>query len=541
MSRTAPPKHPLRHRSRVLACLLAEMVLCTASGEAGAQSADSTLRATLGGSPSTSLATSSDFGGTAGATTATSPAIGAIGIQNATGSASTLPPGTATPTSQAQDRRFLRPPRRRTGKPTAYQIRAQLRPAVAPTLAPDVQPIMTGVPDPVAPAIVARRRPIAPDDPYAQLGLRSGGLTFYPSVGESIGYDSNPNRTGGRSKGSFVAQTEGELRLQSDWSTHELTGYLRGAYDEYPSLPAANRPEGAGRLGLRLDVTRDTQIDIGGRYSIDTQRPDSPDLNARVQTRPIIFTEGATLGVTQRFNRLVATLQGTIDRSDFADAKLSNGTTLDQSDRNLNQFGVRGRLGYEITPGLIPFVEGVADKRDYDRKVDSTGFERSSNSVGGRAGASFEITRLLTGEIAVGAADRRYDDPRLRDLVAPLIDASLRYALTPLTTIRLTGQVTTDETTVVNANGVIVSRATLEVSHDLRRNLNVTAALTGTDYDYKGSFISEQSFGATLKAEYKFTRSIALRASYGFEHLWSNIAGSAYSANTFLVGMRYQP
>lgn len=528
--------------SRLRLGLLAGVVLCSCPWAASAQtSTGSALRSTLGGG-GTSLAASSDFGGTAGATTATSPAIGATGLDNATGGASTLPARTGAPIGSPTSRRSLRPPpQRRGGQPTSLPVRAALRPSVPPSLVPEVQPSLTGVPDPVIAAVPLRRRPLAPDDPYAQLGIRTGGLMLYPSFGESIGYDSNPNRTGGTRKGSFVAQTEGELRVQSDWLTNELTGYLRGAYDEYPGLPNASRPEGAGRLGLRLDVTRDTQVNVEGHYSIDTQRPDSPDLNARVSTRPIIVTEGASVGVTQRFNRLIATLQGTIDRSDFESARLTNGITLDQGDRNLTQFGLKARLGYELTPGLVPFVEGVADTRVYDRKYDATGFQRSSDAGGGRLGATFELTRLITGEIAVGAIDRRYDDPRLRNLVAPIVDASVRYAVTPLTTVRLTGQVSTDETTVVNANGVVVSRATLEVSHDLRRNLNITAAITGVDYDYKGSFISEQSFGATLKAEYRLTRQIAVRASYGFEHLWSNIQGSPYSANTFLVGMRYQP
>ncbi|MDB5511956.1 MAG: hypothetical protein JWR08_1439, partial [Enterovirga sp.] len=447
-------------------------------------------------------------------------------------------------------RRPPRPATRRSRNPTTSLAATPFRSTiVAPGVVPDVQPQLNGVPDPVlapatapapSPGALGLRRRIAEEDPYAPLGIRLGGTTLFPTLGQSIGYDTNPNRTQSR-RGSFVSQTEGELAVQTDWSRHALTGSLRGAYNEYPSVPEASRPEGAGRLGLRLDIDRDTQVNIDGRFAVDTQRPDSPELGTAVQTRPLVFSEGATAGVTHRFNRLVASLQGTIDRTDFEDARTSSGTVLDQSDRNMTQYGVRARLGYELTPGLIPFVEGLADTRVYDRRVDNAGFARDSNGLGGRAGTTFELTRLVTGEIAAGAIQRRYDDPRLGNLTSPLLDASLSWAVTPLTTVRATAAATVDETTVVGSNGVRVLRGALEVSHALRRNLIVTGGLTATDYDYSGVAITETGFGALLRADYKFTRWLGLRASYNYERLHSSLAGASYSTNVFLLGMRFTP
>jgi hypothetical protein len=487
--------------------------------------------------------------GTAGpdepATTSSTAPTGNTGlsIPNAEPAIGTVPPIGIRPAT-----RTGRPPRpvsRRSRNPVQALPQTPFRATLTPLgVLPDVQPQLNGVPDPelalrTTPPPLSRKRPID-EHPYASLGIRGGGMTYFPALEESIGYDSNPNRTQSR-KGSFVSHTEGELRLQSDWSRHELTGYLRGAYNEYPSVPEASRPEGAGRVGLRLDVLRDTQVNIEGRYLIDTQRPDSPDLASPVKTRPLIFSEGGTLGVTQRFNRLVASLQGTIDRTDYEDARTPSGILIDQSDRNVTQYGFRGRLGYELTPGSIPFVEGLADTRIYDQRVDNAGFRRSSDGYGGRAGTTFELTRLITGEIAAGAINRRYDDPRLGNLTSPLVDASLVWAVTPLTTIKATASATVDETTVADAKGVRTLKGLIEVSHALRRNLIITAGLTATDYDYQGVDINEHGWGALLRAEWKLTRAVAVRASYNYERLISTIAGSSYNANVFLVGMRYAP
>jgi hypothetical protein len=207
----------------------------------------------------------------------------------------------------------------------------------------------------------------------------------------------------------------------------------------------------------------------------------------------------------------------------------------------VTQYGARGRLGYELKPGLVPFVEILGDTRIYDRRLDNNGFARSSDGVGGRIGTSFELTRLVTGEIGAGAINRTYDDPRLGTLTSPLVDASVLWAVSPLTTVRATAAATVDETTLVGANGVRTLRGALEVAHALRRNLIVTAGLSAVDFQYTGTSISEHGFGASVRADWKLNRLVGLRASYAYERLDSQIVGASYANNVFLVGMRLTP
>ena len=524
MSRTPISDH------RTARASIAVLAAIGAAWPAHAQDAASGfgLRSTVGSVGSASGATATAAFSPGSASTGTGPGAATLGVPE---------PSTTTP---SPNRRLQRPATRR-GRPAVQPVRAPVRaPLAPPTLAPPTQPQLNGVPDPVAAAEIRPRRRLPEDDPFASLGLRFGGLTVFPSVGESIGYDSNPNRTA-YSRGSFVSQTDAELRVQSDWSRHELTGYLRGAYNEYLSVPEASRPEGAGKLALRLDASRDTLVNLEARYLIDTQRSGSPELGTAVRTRPAVFNEGASVGVTQRFNRLLATLQGTIDRTDYEDARTAAGLLASQRDRNLTQVGVQARLGYELTPGLIPFVEGLGNTRIYDRRVDFSGFARSSDGIGARLGSTFEISRFFTGEIAAGAIHRTYDDPRLRGLTSPLVDASLLYAITPLTTIKVGAQALVDETTLPGSNGVRTLRGTLEVIHALRRNLTVSAGLTVSDHDYQGIRLDEQGYGAKVQAEYKLTRSVAIRATYLYERLKSTLPSSSYETNVVLLGMRYAP
>ncbi|MFN3671758.1 MAG: outer membrane beta-barrel protein, partial [Bosea sp. (in: a-proteobacteria)] len=403
------------------------------------------------------------------------------------------------------------------------------------------QPVVTGLPATPEPVAPPRRRPAVEEDPYAPLGLRLGSVTLRPAITNSIGYDTNPQRVSGAPRnGSAFSRHEGEIGVQSDWNVHELTGQLRGGYFNYFRDSDASRPDADGTLALRLDATRDTRILLETRARLDTQRPGSPDLNAPVQGRPQIYQYGGSAGVSHDINRLQLTLRGSVDRSDYEDATLTNGAKLSQKDRNQTQYGVRLRASYELTPGLRPFIQGEADTRQFDQARDSSGYARSSTGLTGRVGSTFELSRLVTGEISVGYQDRAYDDNRLKNLRGLVGDAAVIWQPTPLTTVTLRGTSELGDTTIAGSSGTTARRATLEVAHALRRNLTVTGfgSISRTDYEGQGLREDLASYGARL--DYKLTRSVSIRASFTQERLISTAQGSDYTANIAQVGLRLQ-
>jgi hypothetical protein len=98
-----------------------------------------------------------------------------------------------------------------------------------------------------------------------------------------------------------------------------------------------------------------------------------------------------------------------------------------------------------------------------------------------------------------------------------------------------------EETTIPFSSGALTQRASLEVQHDLRRNLSLTGLIGFQETDYKGVALTEDTITAGVRAEYKLTRSVALRATFTHERLKSTAPGSDYSANTFLLGLRFNP
>jgi len=386
-------------------------------------------------------------------------------------------------------------------------------------------------------------RPIPADPAYAPLGYKVGTFTVLPTFAQSIGYDSNPDQTTRQfARGSAALRTEGTVDFRSDWSSSSVDGSLRGAYLETPQNEAASRPAADGIVNLRVDATRDLHFDAQGRFLIDTQRTTSPNLQAATATsRPLLALYGGTIGATQTFNRLSITVSGLLDRSEFDDVQLSNGTRIRQSDRNLNQFSLRLRAAYEINPDFKPFVDVIGDTRIYDQRFDAFGIQRDSNGVGVLAGAQVGLASRLTGEVSAGIQHRSYVDPSLRDIDAPLVNANLTWSATPLTTVRLNAATGVTETTIPGSSGVLTEVATLEVQHDLLRNLSFVLGGSVLHNEYRDSTIRDNGFSATARFDYHFNRWLTLRGTYIYQQINSTAAGSSFRDNTVLVGLRVNP
>jgi len=430
---------------------------------------------------------------------------------------------------------------------TSYVARQRLR--LRPTAAPDAATAPAPPPVTVAaePTIKVKPKPKVDLNPYDPIGVGLGSTLLFPYVQASGGYDDNPNRLAPtyNPRGSAFFRGEGGLKVKSDWARHSLEGELRGGYSEYVDYPTASRPDAAGAMTARYDVTRDTALELRGRLSLDTQRPGAPAIQPGQSTvyvvnRPAILGVGAQGGVSQKFGRIGVELRGTYDRVWYEDAQYSNGTTLNLAATSYNDYGVLMRASYEATPDLKPFVEGTLDKRVHDSPVDFNGFYRDSVGYIVRGGAQFNVTEMVKGEISGGYGRRDYDDPRLVPLRGPVIDAALIYAPSALTTLTLRGSTSMNETTLANASGVLTRSITATLSHDLMRNLNVT--LTGNYFtnNYQGADVQERGGYAGVTLDYKVTRTVSLRGSYRYELLDTTYPNADYTANVYLVGLRFQ-
>ncbi len=398
--------------------------------------------------------------------------------------------------------------------------------------------IAPGLSDPIFP----KKKKIVPEEPYAPTGLRLGGIKVLPAIESAAGYDSNALRSssGTKTKGSRLYQVTPELSLQSDWSRHALQFDLRGSYSYYADVDNANRPNLDAKLTLRGDVKTDSVVTLELKEKVDSQRPGSADLSSAVKGRPLYYVTSGSLGWAEKFGYATVTATGTIDRSDYQDGTTFSGGTLSQKDRNYTAYGGKLRGAYELSPGISPFVEVSADTRSYDEKVDTSGYRRSSVGVVAKVGTTLELTRTLTGEVSVGWGARNYDDTRLANLTGAVVDTSLIWQLSPVTKATLKAGTEFAETSQGGSSGALGRKVSLEVAHDLLRNLTITSTAGFARADYQGISRIEDTINAGLKLDYRIDRNFVVRSSYAFDRALSSTAGQSNLSHTFLMGLRVQ-
>ncbi len=386
-----------------------------------------------------------------------------------------------------------------------------------------------------------RKAHTEPEDPYAPLGVEAGAFTLLPAIELIGGYDTNPARASG-GNGAALYTAAPELQVHSNWSRHEFKADLRGSYTGYSpdQTPTLSRPYFNGKVDGRIDVTRDTRIDLDARDLVSTDNPGSPNLQAGLSKLPVFTTFGGSAGLGQRFNRVDVEIKGDAQRTIYQNSSLTDGTTASNEDRQYNQYTGTLRGSYELGPGVKPFVEVDADTRVHDLQTDFSGYQRDFKGVTGKAGSTFELSQLLTGEIALGYMHRTYDDQRLPDINGLVGNASLIWTASALTTVKFSGSSAVGESTVPGVSGVLYRDGGLQVDHAFRRWLIGTAKVGFGQDDYVGMDRLDSRYSAGLGLTYKLNRNAQIKGEVRQEWLRSNVTGNDYNATIVLLGLRLQ-
>jgi hypothetical protein len=382
-----------------------------------------------------------------------------------------------------------------------------------------------------------RRKAAADDKPFDPTGVRVGDLKLTPYVEEDGGWASNPGLTAGPQRGSAFETTEAGVALQSDWSRSDLHGELKGAYTDYFDDPNDDSPTASGTLDGRYDASRDLSFDAEGRFNVSEQTLTSLGLGSGTgsATHALVSTYGATLGGAQKFGDLTLALHATLDRTTYA-----NATADDLASDDFNDWGLRGRVSYRLSEAVSPFVEIGVDTRHYDSAIDYNGYDRNSDGWQAVAGATLAFTRQLTGEASFGYGARAYVDPRLQNFAGPVIDASLTWSATPLTTVTAKAQTTLGDSVAAGASGVMTRTYSLDVAHELTRAFTLGAMASWSGETYVGLAQHDSTTIYGLRAEYHVSRDLVLKASASRQIYDSNAANSNYVADVFMLGVKLQ-
>ncbi|MFB9952475.1 outer membrane beta-barrel protein [Rhizobium puerariae] len=327
--------------------------------------------------------------------------------------------------------------------------------------------------DPGSEPIDAQEQPREPGDPT---GIRLGSFLLRPSVNQSV--DTEITRSSGTKTQRDYLATAIRGTLSSDWSRHSLTVTGEGTFERNISGgDRGERPEANINADLRLDLADDTVAHVTGGYRFTREDDYDPNAigGATTQSGVNEFTGG--LSVERDFGKVRGTAALDLSRASYTDAKLSDGTVLSMKDRNNTGIDGRLRLGYELSPALIPYVEVATGHTFYDRKRDNSGYARSSQSYAARTGVEFDLGEKLRGEIGTGYEFVDYEDSRLKSVGAVTFNGNATWSPQRGTNVNLGLRTTVQDSTTAGESGWVEYQLTAGLAHEMRDNL--IARLTG--------------------------------------------------------------
>lgn len=363
-------------------------------------------------------------------------------------------------------------------------------------------------------------------------GIRLGSFTFTPQLGLSTGWTDNTSQSASGGSGGLY-RISPDLSLRSDWTRHQFDASFRGTYTGYPQNSDDNDGSVAAAANLRLDVSEATQVTTGVAYSYTREEDGSAESSSG--TDHIQQLSGSLRG-TRRIGLVAATASLGADRSVYT----SDGG-ISESGRNNTLYSAGLRLDGNAGGVLSPFVEGALLLRRYDDTCsDSICEKRNANGYQLSGGVTIASGPKVTGELGVGWRIEDVEDGRLDNLSGLIVDGSLVWSPSRLTTVTAGVGTRFEATDIDGSSGSIIYSGDIRLAHAFSDRFVGETGLGYSFRDYEGVSIQESTLSGFGGLTFALTRNVALTANYTHRRFDSSEDGSDYTENSVEAGLRFR-
>jgi hypothetical protein len=347
-------------------------------------------------------------------------------------------------------------------------------------------------------------------------GVRVGSFILRPSLTETLGSERS---TVGKDTSTRTYLRSGlRASLTSDWSLHQMKIDAEGTWEKTLSGVRQDDPEAKINAELRLDLSDETTAKLRAGYSLSREEIGDPNAVRNAVTQAEVNEYTASAEVTRDLGILRTTAGIDFTRETYGDVTLADGVLVDQSARDNNEASIRGRLGYELSPALIPFLEASYGRILYDQHVDGSGYVRDADLYAAKAGMEIDFGEKLKGELAGGYLIADFDDSALQSISAATVDGSALWSPRRGTDVALNLRTEIEPTTTAGDSGSTAYTGTMVLSQVILENLTgqISSGLTLRDYSNEKTPVqSVVSLGTGLT--WGISRSLDLNADVAWE------------------------
>jgi len=357
-------------------------------------------------------------------------------------------------------------------------------------------------------SVLQRERP-----DYQAIGIRTGGFTVFPRVEAGAEYTSNVYKTDTNVKGDVYAVVNPSLQALSNWGRHQLQAEAGLRVRQFASETSQDELGWYARTTGRLDVYGDSYLtggaDVEHRY-IRREEEDFPEL----AVGPLPYTTyGLNLRGVYQASRLRASAAGYVRADRYSDTDAIGGGKLSLDGRDVTTYGGELRGEYAISPDTSVFVQGTSVHNSYRVSGGVFGPDRDNTENKILAGATFDVTALMRGEIGVGYLRRSYSNAAYQAISGLAVNGTLEYFPTELTTVTLRVRREVEDSILNGVGGYTATGGSIRVDHELLRNLLLKGSVEYTKYGYQNFDRTDNIWGISGGGTYFVNHLIGLSAT----------------------------
>jgi hypothetical protein len=387
---------------------------------------------------------------------------------------------------------------------------------------------------------------------YNPVGWRVDDFVIRPAVDESFGYDQNPLGLNG-GKSSVVVDSAASVNANSDWSRNSLGASFSINDLEYLNLPIANQRTDTAFVGGRLDIGRDS-IDLSAGHIDSDLGPTD------------VFTEGLVAPVPYESNDIRAAYNWLLNRLtltpnvDFNTYRFgtAQGSIAPVNDTSLDKDQIAGGVtgNYEVSPGRSIVVVWQETQADFLHRAPGSINPNYLDSLI-LAGLDYDTLALFRYDFLVGYERRSFGTSSISTLSVPVVEASVTYLPTRLSTIQLSAVRHLSDAGYNVAENLAYTEGVLRLDHALRRNILLNARVDAALTDASGNSLSHFQLTTGFGATWLLSRRIRVSGDYTFSHgsssgnndgqninpnfvIFGDNVNNTYSSSAFTVSLHFQ-
>lgn len=353
-----------------------------------------------------------------------------------------------------------------------------------------------------------------PHQEYEAIGIRAGSFMVFPKAELRVETNDNLFATSAQEQSDQLGILRADLLAQSGWSRHSLTAYATLEAGRYADFDSEDYETYSAGIDGRADILR-TAFATAGLFMGHSVEPRTNANTPSASARPIEFDVSKVNAAASRtFNRLRLKVQSEWQVLDYKDGATALGANIDQDGRDRDVVTYSGRADYAVSPDTAFFVQAIGNAHDYRRASTALVPARDSNGYQLLAGADFDISNLVRGEIAVGVVGQNFDDPAFEDTENVGGRALVEYFPTQLTTVTFTASRSVEDSAITSSGGFVSSAVGVQIDHELRRNVILTARAGLSRDNFDGIDRTDDHVTAGLGATYLINRNLGISGLY---------------------------